>query len=108
MKANAKTTMERILQMEDALSEIEERIAKIQKELPVMSIKFGRQCRERIEYEVRKQIVEQAFEVLKDNADRDTRIYHMMAQMDSMEKSVKDINKKFTAIRKQLKEAKHD
>lgn len=68
--------------------------------------KHGELVRRFIQEEVRKQLAEQMFDLLKDTTDRDIRIYHMMAQMDSMEKSVKDINKKFTAIRKQLRETK--
>lgn len=68
--------------------------------------KHGKIIREFIQEEVKKQVAEQVFEVVKDQIDRDIRIYHLMSQMDSMEKSVKDTNKKMTAIRNQLRKEK--
>jgi flagellar capping protein FliD len=101
MKSNAKTTMERILEMEDALARLEEK-------MPTMAYKYGKTCRPYIQQEISAQITERLFDILKDNDDRDIRIFHLMSQIDSIEKSVKDINKKFTAIKKQLKERKNE
>lgn len=99
MRANAKTTMERILEMEDALARLEEK-------MPTMAYKYGQTCREFIQAEVKRQVAEQIFEVIKDQNERDIRIYHLMSQADSMEKSIKDTNKKITAIRNQLRKEK--
>lgn len=68
--------------------------------------KHGELVREFIQAEVKRQIAEQVFDSLKDQLDRDTRVFHLMAQMDSMEKSIKDTNKKITAIRNQLRKEK--
>ena len=67
---------------------------------------YGEMVREFVRAEVERQITEQVFEVLKDQTERDIRIYHLMAQVDSMEKSIKDANKKITAIRNQLRKEK--
>jgi hypothetical protein len=99
MRANAKTTMERILEMEDALVRLEEK-------MPTMAYKYGKTCREFIQEEVRKQVAEQVFDLVKGLNERDIRIYHLMSQVDSMEKSIKDTNKKITAIRNQLRKEK--
>lgn len=60
------------------------------------------------EYEalVKRQAAEQIFDTLTDQIDRDTRIYHLMSQVDSMEKSIKDTNKKTTMIRNQIRKEK--
>lgn len=99
MRANAKTTMERILEMEDALARLEEK-------MPTMAYKYGKTCREFIQEELKKQVAEQVFDLVKGLNERDIRIYHLMSQVDSMEKSIKDTNKKITAIRNQLRKEK--
>lgn len=99
MIANAKTTMERILEMKEALARLEEK-------MPTMAYKYGSTCREFIRNEVRSQVADQVFNTLKDSNDRDLRIFHLMAQMDSMEKSIKDTNRQIKAIRNQLRKEK--
>jgi len=68
--------------------------------------KHGELVREFIQAEVRRQIAEQIF-TLKDQIDRyDIRIFHLMVQVDSMEESIKDTNKKVTMIRNQIRKEK--
>jgi archaellum component FlaC len=68
--------------------------------------KHGDRIREFIQAEVRRQVAEQIFNTLKDQTDRDIRIFHLMAQVDSIEKSIKDTNKKVTMIRNQIRKEK--
>lgn len=103
MIANAKTTIERILAMEEKLDELEDAMKKLEKSMQMAPYKFGKRFRECICQEVNKEITERLFEILKDNNDRDIRIFHMMSQIDSTEKAVKDIDRMFKTIRKQLR-----
>ena len=68
--------------------------------------KHGDRIREFVRAEVDRQLAERIFDILKDRIDLDMRVYHLMAQVDSMEKSIKDTNKKITAIRNQLRKEK--
>lgn len=68
--------------------------------------KHGEVIREFIRQEVYDRVIKEVYGALKDNVERDLRIYHLMAQVDSMEKSIKDTNKKITAIRNQLHKEK--
>jgi hypothetical protein len=68
--------------------------------------KHGDRIREFIQAEVKRQITERVFDTLKDQIDRDIRIFHLMSQVDSMEKSIKDTNKKITMIRNQIRKEK--
>lgn len=104
MRVNAKTTMERVYDMEEKLDELEEALEKFKMNILDTARKHGNLFNEFIRDEVRKEVAEQVFDTLKDNVDRDARVFHMMAQMDSMEKSVKDINRKFGFVRKQLRQ----
>jgi len=68
--------------------------------------KHGELVREFIQAEVRRQVAEQIFNI-KDQIDRyDIRIFHLMVQVDSMEESIKDTNKKVTMIRNQIRKEK--
>lgn len=79
----------------------EERIKKL-----FDSRKTGEIVRKFLQEELSRQVAEQMFEFVKGLNERDIRIYHLMAQVDSMEKSIKDTNKKITAIRNQLRKEK--
>ena len=65
--------------------------------------KTGELVRKFLKEEVQREVATQVFDILRTNNDRDIRIFHLMAQMDSMEKSIKDTNRKITAIRNQLR-----
>ena len=62
--------------------------------------------REFVKTEVNRQLAEKIFDILKDKIELDIRVYHLMSQMDSMEKAVKDANKKITAIRNHIRKEK--
>lgn len=68
--------------------------------------KHGDRIREFVKAEVDRQLAEGIFDILKDRIDLDMRVYHLMSQVDSMEKSIKDTNKKITTIRNQLRKEK--
>lgn len=68
--------------------------------------KHGDKIREFVKAEVDRQLAERIFDILKDRIDLDMRVYHLMAQVDSMEKSIKDTNKKITMIRNQIRKEK--
>ena len=68
--------------------------------------KHGDRIREFVKTEVNRQLAEKIFDILKDKIELDIRVYHLMSQMDSMEKAVKDANKKITAIRNHIRKEK--
>lgn len=104
MRVNGKTTMERVYDMEEKLDKLEVAMGKLEENMQSAPYKFGKRFRECICQEVQKETAKQLFEILKDNNDRDIRIFHMMSQMDSTEKSIKGIERKFKSIIKQLRE----
>lgn len=79
----------------------EERIKKL-----FNSYDTGVIVRKFLQEELKKQVAEQVFDLVKGLNERDIRIYHLMSQVDSMEKSIKDTNKKITAIRNQIRKEK--
>lgn len=75
-------------------------------DLLVKKKNLGDKIRQIIENAVRAEVSEQLWEFIKAQNERDIHLYHLLSQMDSMEKSVKDTNKKITAIRNQLRKEK--
>lgn len=70
------------------------------------SYETGKIVRKFLQEELKKQVAEQVFDLVKGLNERDIRIYHLMAQVDSMEKSIKDTNTKITSIRNQIRKEK--
>lgn len=75
-------------------------------DLLVKKKNLGDKIRRIIESAVRAEVTEQLWEFMKAQNERDIHLYHLMSQVDSMEKSIKDTNKKITAIRNQIRKEK--
>ena len=75
-------------------------------DLLVKKKNLGDKIRRLIENAVRAEVSEQLWEFMKAQNERDIHLYHLLSQMDSMEKSVKNTNEKITAIRNQLRKEK--
>lgn len=75
-------------------------------DLLVKTKNLGEKIRHLIESAVRAEVTEQLWEFMKAQNERDIHLYHLMSQVDSMEKSIKDTNKKITAIRNQIRKEK--
>jgi len=101
MKTNAKTTMERILSMEDILDDIERRITSFEETtIPMLSIKFGRSIRECIDIKVERRVKEELSKILLSQKDRDARIFKLMEQVDSLECAVNELTEKLEKIQR--------
>lgn len=101
MIGHAKTTMERILDMEDTLNDLERRCAEFERTtVPMLSIKFGRSIRACIDVKVERQVKEELSKILLDQKDRDARIFKLMEQVDTLEDTIKELNKKLEKVQR--------
>lgn len=101
MRANAKTTMERVLDMEDTLVDLERRCTEFEETtIPMLSIKFGRSIRECIDIKVERRVKEELSKILLSQKDRDARIFKIMEQVDTLEDTINELNKKLKKIQR--------
>lgn len=95
MRDNAKNTMERVLGLEDTLDDLERRCTEFEETtIPMLSIKFGRSIRECIDIKVERRVKEELSKILLNQKDRDARIFRLMEQVDTLEDTVNELNKK--------------
>ena len=101
MRVHAKTTMERILDMEDTLANLEQRCTEFEETtIPTLSIKFGRSIRECIDIKVERRVKEELSKILLNQKDRDARIFKLMEQVDTLEDTINKLNKKLEKIQR--------
>lgn len=101
MRANAKTTMERVLDMEDTIADLERRCTEFEETtIPMLSIKFGRSIRECIDIKVERRVKEELSKILLSQKDRDARIFKIMEQVDTLEDTINELNKKLKKIQR--------
>lgn len=101
MRTNAKTTMERIIEMEDTLDDLERRCAEFERTtIPMLSIKFGRSIRECIDVKVERRVKEELSKILLDQKDRDARIFKLMEQVDTLDETINELNKKLEKLQR--------
>ena len=101
MRVHAKTTMERVLDMEDTLADLERRCTKFEETtIPMLSVKFGRSIRECIDIKVEKRVKEELSKILLNQKDRDTRIFKLMEQVDTLEGTINELNKKLEKMQR--------
>lgn len=95
MRASEKTTMERILEFEDTLDDLERRITEFEgTTIPMLSIKFGRSIRECIDVKVERRVKEELSKILLNQKDRDARIFKLMEQVDELNEKLEKIQRK--------------
>lgn len=101
MRVHAKTTMERVLDMEDTLVDLERRCTELEETtIPMLSIKFGRSIRECIDIKVERRVKEELSKILLNQKDRDARIFKIMEQVDTLEDTINELNKKLEKIQR--------
>ena len=101
MIGHAKTTMERVLDMEDTLANLERRCAEFEgTTIPMLSVKFGRSIRECIDIKVERRVKEELSKILLNQKDRDARIFKLMEQVDTLEGTINELNKKLEKMQR--------
>lgn len=107
MSVHAKTTMERILDMEDTLADLERRCAEFEETtIPMLSMKFGRSIRECIDIKVERRVKEELSKILLDQKGRDARIFKLMEQVDTLEETINELSKKLEKNTKEEQQMK--